>query len=99
MTHTCLRYLLCGKLLTICLRWYAACLSALIAFRPHAVNAICHQRSAYSNQSSPDALGNSDDDEKRDEPVCSNEDESTVKEEGRSGGSDVALGQQSTAGR
>ena len=56
-------------------------------------------KGVHSNQSLPDALGNSDDDVKRDEPVCSNEDESTVKEEGRSGGSDVALGQQSTAGR
>ena len=95
MTHTCLRYLLCGNLLT------TLAFLHLIAFRPHAVNAIymLSKECIYCNQSLPDALGNSDDDVKRDEPACSNEDESTVKEEGGSGGSNVALGQQSTAGR
>ena len=52
----------------------------------------------YSNYSSPDALGDSDGNETRDEPACSTEEESTM-EEGGSGGSNVALGQHSTAGR
>ena len=52
-----------------------------------------------SNYSLPDAFGSCDGDETRDEPVCSTEEEGTIEEEGRSGGSDVALGQHSTVGR
>ena len=52
----------------------------------------------YSNYSSPDALGDSDGNETRDEPACSTE-EGTMEEEGGSGGSSVALGQHSTADR
>ena len=55
-------------------------------------------KGVYSNYSSPDALGDSDSNETRDEPACSTEEESTM-EEGGSGGSIVALGQHSTAGR
>ena len=53
----------------------------------------------YSNYSSPDALGDSDGNETRDEPACSTEEEGIMEEEDGSGGSDVALGQHSTAGR
>ena len=56
------------------------------------------KESRYSNYSSPDALGDSDSSETRDEPACSTEEEGTMEERG-SGGSDVALGQHSTAGR
>ena len=47
----------------------------------------------------PDALGDSDGNETRDKPACSTEEESTMEEEGSSGGSNAALGQHSTAGR
>ena len=56
----------------------------------------------YSNYSSPDALGDSDGNETRDKPACSTcfiEEEGTMEEERGSGGSIVALGQHSTAGR
>ena len=53
----------------------------------------------HSNYSLPDALGDSDGNETRNEPACSTKEESTMEEEGGSGGSDVALGQHSTAGR
>ena len=59
---------------------------------PYTINGV------YSNYSLPDVLGNSDGNETRDEPVCSTEEDSTM-EEGGSGGSNVALGQHSTAGR
>ena len=80
------------------LRWHTACLTAL-AFRPRAHK--CHipsKECRHINYSSPDALGDSDI-ETRDKPACSTEEEGTMEEEGGSGGSDVALGQHSTAGR
>ena len=55
-------------------------------------------KGVYSNYSSPDALGDSDGNEIRDKPACSTEEEGTM-EQGSSGGSNVALGQHSTAGR
>ena len=60
----------------------------------------CHipSKGVYSNYSLPDALGDSDGNETRDEPACSTE-ESTMEEEGSSGGFNVALEQHSTAGR
>ena len=54
-----------------------------------------------SNYSLPDALGKCDD-ETGDEPACSTEEETTMEEEDEemsSEGSNVALGQHSTAGR
>ena len=54
-----------------------------------------------SDYTLPDALGNCDGDETRNEPACSTE-EGTMEEEdeeGSSGGPNVALGQHSTAGR
>ena len=59
-------------------------------------------KGVYSNYSLPDALGDSDGNETRDEPACSTEEEGTMEEEDEEespGGSDVALGQHSTAGR
>ena len=53
----------------------------------------------HSNYSLPDAIGDSDGNETRNEPACSTEEEGTMEEEGGSGGSSVALGQHSTAGR
>ena len=61
----------------------------------------CHipsKECRYNNYSSPDVLGDSDGNETRDKPACSTE-EGTKEEEGGSGGSSVALGQHSTAGR
>ena len=55
-------------------------------------------KGVYSNYSLPDALGDSDGNETRDEPACSTEEEG-IMEEGSSGGSNVALGQHSTVGR
>ena len=60
----------------------------LCALGPCAVTAICHQKNKYL-YFLPDALGNCDGDETRE----------SEDEEGSSGGSNVALGQQSTAGR
>ena len=80
------------------LRWHTACLTAL-AFRPRAHK--CHipsKECRYSNYSLPDVLGDSDGNETRDKPACFTEEEG-IMEEGSSGGSNVALGQHSTAGR
>ena len=62
----------------------------------------CHipsKECRYINYSSPDALGDSDGNETRDKPACSTEEEGIMEEERGSGGSNVALGQHSTAGR
>ena len=59
----------------------------LVQVMPYAIKRV-------SDYSLPDALGNCDGDETRDEPACSTEEEGTMEEEdeGGSGGSNVALG-------
>ena len=67
----------------------------LVQVMPYAIKRV-------SNYSLPDALGNCDGDEMRDEPACSTEEEGTMEEEDEEegpGGSNVALGQHSTAER
>ena len=94
-----------GRLLTTHIQWHTACSTALalrgcvplglVQLMPYAIKRV-------SDYSLPDALGNCDGDETRDEPACSTEEEGTMEEEdeeGGSGGSNVALGQHSTAGR
>ena len=55
-------------------------------------------KGVYSNYSLPDALCDSDGNETMDKPACSTEEEGIMEEEGGSGGSNVVLGQHSTAG-
>ena len=94
-----------GRLLTTHIQWHTACSTAhalrccvpldLVQVMPYAIKRV-------SNYSLPDVpLGNCDGDETRDEPACSTEEgamEEEDEEEGP-GGSNVALGQHSTAER
>ena len=92
--HTFLRHasIVGGRLLTTHTQWHTACSTAL-ALRCCVplglVQLVPYAIKSVSDYSLPDVLGNRDSDE-----AMEGEDE-----EGSSGGSDVALGQQLTAGR